>query len=288
MLAERRIGFVGAGAMAEALAGGLLASGVAAERLRAADPDPVRRRAFVERLGVEAGGENAAVLRASDLVVLAVKPAVVPAVLAELAAAAPADAARVLWISIAAGVPLDVLAAPLPRGARIVRAMPNTPALVRAGATGFAGNAGASAEDRRAALALFESVGFAWEAPDEALLDAVTGLSGSGPAYLFAFVEALVEAGVAVGLPRGTAEALAKHTAAGAARLALESERSPAELRRQVSSPGGTTLAGLARLEAQGFAGAVAEAVAAATRRAGELGAAARAAAPPAKAPRDS
>ena len=274
MLAERRIGFVGAGAMAEALAGGLLASGVAAERLRAADPDPVRRRAFVERLGVEAGGENAAVLRASDLVVLAVKPAVVPAVLAELAAAAPADAARVLWISIAAGVPLDVLAAPLPRGARIVRAMPNTPALVRAGATGFAGNAGASAEDRRAALALFESVGFAWEAPDEALLDAVTGLSGSGPAYLFAFVEALVEAGVAVGLPRGTAEALAKHTAAGAARLALESERSPAELRRQVSSPGGTTLAGLGTLEQHHVRDAIIAAVEAATRRARELAAA--------------
>ena len=277
MLAERRIGFVGAGAMAEALAGGLLASGVATERLVAADPVPERRRAFAERLGVEAVADNTSVLRRSDVVVLAVKPGVVSGVLAALRAAAPADALRVLWISIAAGVPLDVLAAALPRAARIVRAMPNTPALVRAGATGLAGNAATTPDDRRAALALFESVGVAWEAPDEGLLDAVTGLSGSGPAYLFAFLEALIEAGIAVGLPREAAERLAKHTVQGAARLAIESERSPAELRREVSSPGGTTLAGLARLAELGFAQAIAEAVAAATRRAGELGAAARA-----------
>jgi pyrroline-5-carboxylate reductase len=280
MLAGRRIGFVGAGAMAEALAGGLLASGVAAARLSAADPEPARRRAYAERLGVEVVADNAAVLRRSDIVVLAVKPGIVPGALAELAAAAPADARRALWISIAAGVPLDVLAAPLPRAARIVRAMPNTPALVRAGATGLVGNAAATPADRRDALALFESVGVAWEAPDEALLDAVTGLSGSGPAYLFAFLEALIEAGAAVGLPRDAAASLATHTVHGAARLALESGRDPAELRRQVSSPGGTTLAGLARLEELGFARAIAEAVAAATRRAGELGAAARAAAP--------
>jgi len=288
MLAERRIGFVGAGAMAEALARGLLASGVAAGRLLAADPEPERRRTFAERLGIEALAENTDVLRRSDVVVLAVKPGLVPGVLSALHAAAPADALRVLWISIAAGVPLDVLASALPRAARIVRAMPNTPALVRAGATGLAGNAAATPDDRRAALALFESVGVAWEAPDERLLDAVTGLSGSGPAYLFAFLEALIEAGAAVGLPRDAAERLAKHTVQGAARLALESERSPAELRRQVSSPGGTTLAGLARLEELGFARAVAEAVAAATRRAAELGAAARAPAPRRAPSRDS
>src|SRR5215831_13482430 len=120
MLDDWRIGFVGAGAMAEALAGGLLAAGVAPARLVAADPEPARRRAFAERLGVEAVAENAAVLRRSDAVVLAVKPGVVPGVLSELAGAAPEDARRALWISIAAGVPLDVLAAPLPRAARIV------------------------------------------------------------------------------------------------------------------------------------------------------------------------
>ena len=277
-LESSRIGFIGAGAMAEALAGGLLASGVARERLCASDPDAERRSAFAARLGVATHAANAETLRRSDVVVLAVKPGSVPAVLAELRAAAPAELERALWISIAAGVPLAVLEAGLAPRARVVRAMPNTPALVRAGATGLVGNAAARPDDRALARALFESVGVAWEAPFEAQLDAVTGVSGSGPAYLFAFLEALIEAGAAVGLPAGAVELLAKHTVFGAAKLALESERSPAELRRQVSSPGGTTLAGLARLEAGGFARAIAEAVAAATRRAGELGEAARAA----------
>jgi pyrroline-5-carboxylate reductase len=279
MLAERRIGFIGAGAMAEALAGGLLASGVGRERLLASDVDPARRGSFSAKLGVEATPDNAEVVRRSDVVVLAVKPVAVAPVLADLRGSGPAEAARVLWISIAAGVPLAVLEAGLGAGARIVRAMPNTPALVRAGATGLCANAAANAGDRRAALALFEGVGIAWEAREESQLDAVTGLSGSGPAYLFAFLEALIEAGAGVGLPHEAAERLAKQTAFGAAKLALESERSPAELRQQVSSPGGTTLAGLARLEALGFARALAEAVAAATRRAAELGAAARSAA---------
>jgi pyrroline-5-carboxylate reductase len=276
MLEGRRIGFVGAGAMAEALAGGLLAAGVARERLLASDVDGARRRAFEARLGIATTDANAEVVRRSDAVVVAVKPGAVPALLASLRRAAGSEVGRVLWISIAAGVPLAVLERGLAARARIVRAMPNTPALLRAGATGFFGNAATTAEDRAVARALFEGVGIAWEASSEALLDAVTGLSGSGPAYLFAFLEALIEAGAAVGLPREAAERLAKQTVFGAARLALESERSPAELRQQVSSPGGTTLAGLARLEALGFARAVREAVAAATRRSGELGDAAR------------
>lgn len=279
MLGERRIGFVGAGAMAEALAGGLLASGVGRERLLASDLDESRRKGFAARLGVATTADNARVARGSDLVVLAVKPAAVPPVLAELRRGAPAEIGRVLWISIAAGVPLAVLEAGFGASARIVRAMPNTPALVRAGATGLVGNAATTREDRDAARALFESVGVAWEAPAEEQLDAVTGLSGSGPAYLFAFLEALIEAGAAVGLPPDAAALLATQTAYGAAKLALESGRSPAELRQQVSSPGGTTLAGLDRLGALGFADAIAEAVRAATRRAGELGDAARRAA---------
>lgn len=279
MLATQRIGFIGAGAMAEALAGGLAASGVPRERILASDVDAARRRAFETRLAVATTPDNARLARESDLVVLAVKPGVVPAVLAELRRGAASEVARVLWISLAAGVPLAVLEAGLGSPVRVVRAMPNTPALVRAGATGLFGNAATTNDDRAAARALFESVGVAWEAPEEAQLDAVTGLSGSGPAYLFAFLEALIEAGTAVGLPHEAAELLAKQTAFGAAKLALESERSPAELRRQVSSPGGTTLAGLARLEALGFAGALGEAVRAATRRAGELGEAARRAA---------
>jgi pyrroline-5-carboxylate reductase len=276
MLSKLRIGFIGAGAMAEALAGGLIASGVERERLLASDVDEERRRGFEARQRVATTADNARVARDSDVAVLAVKPGAVPALLADLRRNAPGETGRVLWVSIAAGVPLAVLEAGLGAPARIVRAMPNTPALVRAGATGLFGNRTTTPEDRAAAQALFECVGVAWQAPAEVQLDAVTGLSGSGPAYLFAFLEALIDAGAAAGLPRDAAALLARQTAYGAAKLALESERSPAELRQQVSSPGGTTLAGLARLEALGFAEALAEAVRAATQRAAELGRAAR------------
>jgi pyrroline-5-carboxylate reductase len=177
-----------------------------------------------------------------------------------------------LWISIAAGVSLAALAAHLPAGARVVRAMPNTPALVRAGATAYAANANAKAADLALAEAVFESVGLVWRAPDEGLLDAVTGLSGSGPAYVFVFLEALGDAGVRAGLPRDAAYRLAFQTVYGAARLALESELHPGELKDRVTSPGGTTIAGLARLEAGGFRAAILDAVEAATRRSRELG----------------
>jgi pyrroline-5-carboxylate reductase len=272
VLDGRRIGLLGAGAMGEALAGGLLAAGVARERLRAADPDPARRAEVARALGIEVGSDNAAVVRASDVVVLAVKPGLVAGVLRALRQEAPEALAAPLWISIAAGVPLAPLTAELPPGARAVRAMPNTPALVRTGATAYAAGAAATAEDRAVAQALFECVGFAWEAPDERLLDAVTGLSGSGPAYVFVLLEALGDAGVRAGLPREAAARLAGWTVMGAARLALESGLHPGQLKDRVTSPGGTTIAGLARLEAGGFRAAVHEAVEAATRRARELG----------------
>jgi pyrroline-5-carboxylate reductase len=270
-LKDRRIGFLGGGAMAEALIGGLLAAGASPDSVRAADPLPARRDHLARRFGIRSAADNRAVVEASDVVVIAVKPGAVAGVLAELAGG-DLDRARPLWVSIAAGVTLGALEAGLPPGARIVRAMPNTPAQVREGATGLCGNERASAADRAAALALFEAVGIAWEAPREALLDAVTGLSGSGPAYVFAFLEALIDAGEEVGLPHEASRRLAFQTVFGAVKLARESERTPAELRRQVSSPGGTTLAGLARLEDLGFGRAVREAVQAATRRAGELG----------------
>ena len=265
----RRIGFIGAGAMAEALAQGLLASGLPAAALRASDPDPGRRKRFEEGLGIAAAVDNPQLVRESDLVVLAVKPQQMGAALAEVG---PEDATAPLWISIAAGIPLASLAELLAPSARIVRAMPNTPALVQAGATAFAANAGATSEDRAAARALFDVVGVSWEAPAEDLLDAVTGLSGSGPAYVFVFLEALGDAGVRMGLPREAAYRLAFQTVVGAARLAIESGRHPASLKDQVTSPGGTTIAGLERLEAGGFRAAVYEAVAAATARSKELG----------------
>ena len=271
-LAGRSIGFIGAGAMAEALAGGLIAAGVARPRLFAADVDDARRRHFETALEVRTTADNAELVEHSNVVVLAIKPNLVEAVLDELQRGGSVDPTRSLWISIAAGVRIAALESKLSPAARIVRAMPNTPALIRDGATALCGNASAAGEDLAAARSLFESVGLAWQAPAEELLDAVTGLSGSGPAYVFAFLEALIEAGVAVGLPRDAAAQLAEQTVYGAARLARESDHSAAELRQQVSSPGGTTVAGLERLEALDLAGTLREAVAAATRRARELG----------------
>jgi pyrroline-5-carboxylate reductase len=269
-LDAKKIGFLGAGAMAEALAGGLVAAGVAPDRIRAADPDPARRKLLEERLGIETTADNDEAAAGRDAVVVAVKPGVAAAALAE-AVARPGDPAP-LWISIVAGVPLASLEAALPRGARVVRAMPNTPALVSAGATAICANAHCTAEDLALATALFESVGLCWVAPDESLLDAVTGLSGSGPAYVFVFLEALADAGVRVGLPRDAASRLAAQTVLGAAKLVAEGGRHPAQLKDQVTSPGGTTIAGLERLEAGGLRAAVYEAVAAATRRSKELG----------------
>jgi pyrroline-5-carboxylate reductase len=267
-LEDMRVGFVGGGAMAEALAGGLLAAGVPRGRIGAADPDPARRKRLTEELGIATWADNADAVADRDVVVIAVKPRLVEAALAGL------DARRALaplWISIAAGVPLARLAAAIAPDARIVRAMPNTPALVRAGATAICGNPRAERADLALATALFESVGTCWTAPDESLLDAVTGLSGSGPAYVFVFLEALAEAGARVGLPRDAAARLAAQTLLGAARLVSETGRPPAELRAQVTSPGGTTVAGLERLEAGGLRAAVYDAVAAATARSREL-----------------
>ncbi len=267
-LVTRRVGFVGGGAMAEALAGGLVAAGLPARQIRAADPDPARRKHLEQELGIETSADNAQAVAERDLVVIAVKPGLVPQALASV----DAQAARgPLWISIAAGVPLAKLADALVPEARIVRAMPNTPSLVRAGATAICGNAAATADDLALATALFRSVGTCWTAPDEGLLDAVTGLSGSGPAYVFVFLEALADAGVRVGLPREAAAQLATQTVLGAATLAGEPGRHPAQLKDQVTSPGGTTIAGLERLEAGGLRAAVYEAVAAATARSKEL-----------------
>jgi len=267
-----QIGFIGGGAMAEALAGGLISAGAAPADIRVSDVAAGRLGHLAEQLGVVTTASNDEIAQNSRIAVLAVKPAMVAPVLDGLSAATNLDLRRPLWISIAAGTPIARLEAHLPEGARIVRAMPNTPALVQAGATAICGNAAATADDLAAARALFDSVGITWTAPSEDLLDPVTGLSGSGPAYLFAFLEALTAAGETAGLPAEAAALLAAQTVFGAAKLALHSESTPAQLREQVSSPGGTTLAGLTRLEAGGFGEAISAAVAAATARARELG----------------
>jgi pyrroline-5-carboxylate reductase len=265
-LATLRIGFLGAGAMGEALAGGLVAAGVPRELIRLADPDAARLESLARALGVGTTTDNALLVREADVVVVAVKPGLVAKVLRA------AGDARPLWISIAAGVSIAKLEAALPAGARVVRAMPNTPALVREGATAYAANGAAGPADRAIAQALFESAGLAWEAPDEGLLDAVTGLSGSGPAYVFVLLEAMADAGVRVGLPRDAAQRLSIQTVLGAAALARETGIDPAQLKDRVTSPGGTTIAGLARLEAAGFRAALIDAVEAATQRSKELG----------------
>jgi pyrroline-5-carboxylate reductase len=271
-LESKRIGFLGGGAMARALAGGLVAQGFDREAILASEPDAARREALTASLGIRVTTANAELPGSSDIIVVAVKPAIVTPALSALAQDSSLDLVRPLWISIAAGVLLRTLEASLPAGARVVRAMPNTPALVGAGATAVVSNRAATGPDRAAARSLFEAVGYVWEAPSEGMLDAVTGLSGSGPAYVLIFLEALADAGVRMGLPRDAAHQLAVQTVLGTAKLALETARHPASLKDQVTSPGGTTIAGLERLEAGGLRAAVYAAVAAATERSRQLG----------------
>jgi len=257
-----RLVVVGGGRMGEALLGGLLAAGWDASELGVVEPVEARR----DELGVRFGGlTSSAGPLAAEGVVLAVKPAAVVAA-AEAAVAAGVD--RLL--SIAAGVPIAAIEA-VTGDRPVVRAMPNTPALVGAGAAAIAPGSHAGAPDLAWAEEVLGAVGIVVRVPEH-LLDAVTGLSGSGPAYVFLVAEALVEAGVLVGLPRDVAAALATQTLLGSARLLSEGQDGPEALRAAVTSPGGTTAAGLRVLEARGVRSALLEAVAAATARSAELG----------------
>ena len=263
-LEKSKIGFIGCGAMARALAGGLIDAGIAASQISASDPFASARSQFEESIGAKAVEDNARVVSEADVVVLAVKPGAVSSVLEELD---PALAAQPLWISIAAGVPLEKLESALPAGTRIVRTMPNTPALVGAGATAYFPADSVTETDIQLTEAILEAAGWCWRAPNEDLLDAVTGLSGSGPAYVFLILEALADAGVRQGLPRDAAQSLATRTVLGAAKLALETGTHPGQLKDQVTSPGGTTIAGLEQLEVHGVRAAIYDAVRAATER---------------------
>jgi pyrroline-5-carboxylate reductase len=264
-----RIAFVGAGQMAQALVKGFLAGGLAqAERIVAFDPSPDAGRHFLAlAAGASLAPGNAAAAREADVVILAVKPQAMPQALAELK---PVTSPSQLFVSIAAGISLADLTKGLATE-RVIRVMPNTPALIGQGASAYAGAAGASEADRELVEKLFSSVGKTF-AVEEKLLDAVTGLSGSGPAFVFVAIEALSDGGVKMGLPRNIATALAAQTMLGAAALCLASGEHPAQLKDRVASPGGTTIAGLAALEASGFRSGLISAVEAATNRSKELG----------------
>ncbi len=271
-LSTKTVGFVGGGNMAEAIIRGLLEGPLAAEHVTVAEPVAARRRVLSRRYGIAATPENA-VAAASDLVVLAVKPQIIDEVLEGLRGAI---GRRQVVVSIAAGVRIDRLEKALGGSARVVRVMPNTPCLVGLGASVLCGGGHARAGDLRLAHELFESVGRAWTVDSEKHLDAVTGLSGSGPAYVYRFAEALIAGGVKNGLDEQLASELAFQTIAGAAEMLLRTGETPESLRKAVSSPGGTTLAGLARLDERGFVSTVSDGVTAATRRSRELGRAGR------------
>jgi pyrroline-5-carboxylate reductase len=265
----RRLGFLGAGNMAAALIKGLLHGGVLPpERIVASDVKAERLEQLHSAHGIRTTMDNHALMRESDVLVLAVKPQVVDKVLTEIGGDVRPDQ---LVVSVAAGVPIEALEGRLAKGARVVRAMPNTPATVQAGATAIAGGAHASVDDLRVARELFEAVGRV-VILDEGLLDAVTGLSGSGPAYVMLIIEALADGGVKVGLHRDTALLLAAQTVFGSARLLLETGEHPGRLKDMVTSPGGTAIAGLHTLESGALRKTLIDAVEAATKRAAELG----------------
>ncbi|MEW6272228.1 MAG: pyrroline-5-carboxylate reductase [Thermodesulfobacteriota bacterium] len=263
------IGFVGAGNMARAMGGGLRASGAAVE-LIATDPEAQARERFAEETAGRATAELGEVLSAADVLVLAVKPQVLPTVLPRIAGKLRGEQ---VVVSIAAGFTLRALVRALGGPTRLVRAMPNTPAMVRQGITVLVGGGAATAEDVELARSVFTGVGEAVVVEDEALLDAVTAVSGSGPGFVFAFAEAWLAAAQGVGLAPQLAEKLVQQTLLGAATLWRQSGEAPGRLREMVTSPGGTTLAGLDALEARGFAQAVRAAIEAAARRSRELSA---------------
>lgn len=263
------IGFIGAGNMARSLAGGLLQNGWPKEAVILADPNAEQRRTIAEALGVTALADNNAVAQQADVLVLAVKPQALKAVSQNLQAAVRAK--RPLIISIAAGVRTQDLARWLGGDLPIVRAMPNTPALVGAGSTGLFANAFTSEAHRNQAESVLRAVGLVVWLADEAQIDIVTALSGSGPAYFFLVMEALERAAIEAGLDARTARLLTVETAYGAAKMALEDEEDPALLRARVTSPGGTTERALAVLQQGDIAGLFTRALNAAAARSREL-----------------
>lgn len=263
------VGFIGSGRMAQAMAKGFISTGIIkANHITASDPDP-RMLKHIASLGVTTTENNKEVVNKSKMVVLAVKPNIVPPVLREVSEVVSKDK---IVVSIAAGVTLHTIENNLPPDSRVIRVMPNTPALVQAAASVLAPGSKSLPEDKDLVSELLRCIGIC-ETGSEGLLDAVTGLSGSGPAYAFAAIESLADGGVLMGLPRDLATKLAAQTLLGAAKMVLESGKHPGQLKDEVCSPGGTTIAAMHKLEKGGFRGSLIDAVQAATNRAKELGA---------------
>ncbi len=269
MATPLKIGFLGAGKMATALARGFInAKLVKPGQLSASDPYAAARDHFTAETGAKTAAGNLEIARHANILILATKPDQVAPALAEIASAFTPNH---LLISIAAGVTIAKLEAGLPAGARVIRVMPNTPALVGAGAAGFAAGQNATPADAELTKKLLSAVGLAVQVK-ESLLDAVTGLSGSGPAYVYQFIEALSDGGVAAGLPRDIATKLAAQTVLGGAKMVLETGLHPGVLKDQVTSPGGTTIEGIHELEKGNLRATVISAVRAATDKSKKLG----------------
>jgi pyrroline-5-carboxylate reductase len=266
---EKPLGIIGGGNMGEALMAGILKSGLLSPgEILLFEPRPERRETLLKKFGVTAAQNNRALAAMAPTVILAVKPQVAPEALGEIA---PVLTPRHLLISICAGVPLSYIQSFCHSRVRMVRAMPNTPALIQRGATALAPSPAAKPEDLAAAEAIFQALGIT-AIVKESQMDAVTGLSGSGPAYVFAVIEALTAGGVKEGLSQDVALNLTTQTVLGAAHLIQATGQHPATLRDQVCTPGGTTMAGLYALEGGGFRLALMNAVIAATQRSRELG----------------
>ncbi len=266
---EGTLGFIGGGNMAGALVKGLLHSGtVSADRITVSDLSAERLAHLHATHGIKTTLDNHALVKDSDVVVLAVKPQAIDKVLVQIASVITS---KHLVISVVAGVPGAAIEGKLPPKTRLVRTMPNTCATVLAGATAIAAGSHATDDDIATARKIFEAVGRV-VVLDETLLDAVTGLSGSGPAYVMLMIEALADGGVKVGLHRDTALMLAAQTVYGSAKLLLETGEHPGRLKDQVTSPGGTAIAGLHTLESGGLRRTLIDAVEVATKRSAELG----------------
>ncbi|MDX1454330.1 MAG: pyrroline-5-carboxylate reductase [Gammaproteobacteria bacterium] len=269
MMQDTTIAFIGGGNMARSLIGGLIAGGCPPEQIWAADPQKDTLDSLEESFGIHVTPDNAAATAAADVIVLAVKPQIMGDVLFSIVDAVRSN--KPMIISIAAGITEALINNGLGGGAAIVRTMPNTPALLRCGATALFANDAVSEAQREKAESILRSVGIVRWVEDEKQLDAITAVSGSGPAYFFLLIEQLQKAGEELGLPHETAHLMALQTAYGAARMALESTEDPGVLRERVTSPGGTTAAALNHLAEHDFADIFRNAVRAACERSAEL-----------------